>query len=310
MQVVVTILIAGTLVGLVTPAVLKARAVARRNACQDRLRQLGLAATDYTDRHAGQFPSRLMDLLPAIDQEPAYKSLREYEAATRRDVEEKGFSQRPRPTGIGANSQLVCSEDRFVDPLELQASYYMNGGTEFRKPAPRPAVANGIHGLNPEEPARLSDIPDGTSNTALYSERLHPDINELPWPARRYAWPLAGVAATPDDLFQLYQRQAEWANDGTPSDLVRQVSRTAMGDVLTRHTRYDHILPPNSRPVFDQGLRDRQRVSLPATAMHGGGVNVAFCDGHVSFVSDDIDLVVWRAIGTRNGREVVDNTDF
>jgi prepilin-type processing-associated H-X9-DG protein len=38
--------------------------------------------------------------------------------------------------------------------------------------------------------------------------------------------------------------------------------------------------------------------------MHPGVVVVAFCDGHTTTVGDDVDLAVWRAMGSRNGGEV------
>ncbi len=42
-----------------------------------------------------------------------------------------------------------------------------------------------------------------------------------------------------------------------------------------------------------------------ARSFHPGGVNASFCDGSVRFFADDIDLNVWRALGTTNGGEVV-----
>jgi hypothetical protein len=41
---------------------------------------------------------------------------------------------------------------------------------------------------------------------------------------------------------------------------------------------------------------------------HPGGVNAANADGSVIFVSDNIDVVVWRAMSTMNGGETVDTT--
>jgi len=38
---------------------------------------------------------------------------------------------------------------------------------------------------------------------------------------------------------------------------------------------------------------------------HRGGVNVTLADGSTRFITDFIDLSVWRALGTRNGAEVV-----
>lgn len=43
-----------------------------------------------------------------------------------------------------------------------------------------------------------------------------------------------------------------------------------------------------------------------AGSYHPGGANVVFVDWHVQFVKDTIALKVWRALGTRNGHEVID----
>ena len=42
-----------------------------------------------------------------------------------------------------------------------------------------------------------------------------------------------------------------------------------------------------------------------ARSKHPGGVNVLFGDGHVAFFSDSVDLVVWQAIATVDGGEIV-----
>lgn len=40
--------------------------------------------------------------------------------------------------------------------------------------------------------------------------------------------------------------------------------------------------------------------AVPATSLHDGGVNVLMADGAVRFVSEAIDLGVWRALGSRS----------
>jgi prepilin-type N-terminal cleavage/methylation domain-containing protein/prepilin-type processing-associated H-X9-DG protein len=43
---------------------------------------------------------------------------------------------------------------------------------------------------------------------------------------------------------------------------------------------------------------------------HTGGVNFAFCDGSVHFLSQNIPLVILQALSTRSGGEVITNTSF
>jgi prepilin-type processing-associated H-X9-DG protein len=47
------------------------------------------------------------------------------------------------------------------------------------------------------------------------------------------------------------------------------------------------------------------RFARPASA-HGGGANVAFCDGHCVYLRDDIDYIVYVQLMTPNGRKCVD----
>ena len=46
---------------------------------------------------------------------------------------------------------------------------------------------------------------------------------------------------------------------------------------------------------------------MAATSRHLGGVNVVFSDGSTRFVSNNIKLDVWRALGSRNGGEAIDD---
>jgi prepilin-type processing-associated H-X9-DG protein len=46
------------------------------------------------------------------------------------------------------------------------------------------------------------------------------------------------------------------------------------------------------------------RIGTAARSYHTSGVNVALGDGSVRFVSNNIPLVSWRAMGTRSDGEV------
>ena len=67
-------------------------------------------------------------------------------------------------------------------------------------------------------------------------------------------------------------------------------------------TAYHHYHNPNSN-VPDMGTCGNGIFA--ARSYHVGGVHTLMCDGSVRFVSENIDLNTWRAIGTRAGGEVL-----
>ena len=70
---------------------------------------------------------------------------------------------------------------------------------------------------------------------------------------------------------------------------------------------YDHILPPNSPSCFNGPPSDFLSASvfaISASSSHRGGVNTLLAAGDVRFFANNVDRRVWRAFGSRNGREV------
>jgi prepilin-type processing-associated H-X9-DG protein len=49
---------------------------------------------------------------------------------------------------------------------------------------------------------------------------------------------------------------------------------------------------------------DSPRLVTP-TSRHPGGINEAMADGSVRFIKATVDPVVWAALGTVSGREVI-----
>ena len=86
------------------------------------------------------------------------------------------------------------------------------------------------------------------------------------------------------------------------------------------HSMYNHLRPPNDKqpdcrgglPHSDKSAADWQNLSLNVTSRsrHPGGVNSLFCDGHVQFVKNTVNLGIWQAVGTRNGGEVLSGDSF
>jgi prepilin-type processing-associated H-X9-DG protein len=68
-------------------------------------------------------------------------------------------------------------------------------------------------------------------------------------------------------------------------------------------TLYQQIAPPNKRScMFPPG-----RIMTTLNSNHSGGVQISMCDGSVQFITDAIDVNIWRALGTRAGSEVFAN---
>ena len=66
---------------------------------------------------------------------------------------------------------------------------------------------------------------------------------------------------------------------------------------------YNHYLPPNAgRPdcivYHNPGWK-------AARSFHPGGISALYCDGHVVFAKDSVNLGIWQAISTRAGGEVI-----
>jgi prepilin-type processing-associated H-X9-DG protein len=73
-------------------------------------------------------------------------------------------------------------------------------------------------------------------------------------------------------------------------------------------TLYNHVAPPNTNTCaglgFSGGMRNMS-MCQPPTSYHDTGVNLCLADGSVRFVRDSVDLTTWRALGTRQGWEIL-----
>jgi prepilin-type processing-associated H-X9-DG protein len=75
-------------------------------------------------------------------------------------------------------------------------------------------------------------------------------------------------------------------------------------------TLYNHVSTPNTNSCAGTGFTGtmtNMAMQVPPSSRHIGGVNAMYGDGAVTFITDEVNLDVWRAIGTRNGREAVSN---
>jgi prepilin-type processing-associated H-X9-DG protein len=64
-------------------------------------------------------------------------------------------------------------------------------------------------------------------------------------------------------------------------------------------------IPPTSPMACKTNISTDGLVWAAARSSHSGGVNAAMGDGSVRFVKTTINPVVWQALGTKGGSEVI-----
>jgi prepilin-type processing-associated H-X9-DG protein len=170
------------------------------------------------------------------------------------------------------------------------------------------------------------DFIDGLANTAMVSERPKGDLDGLvvntgTWNIKTDLLLIAGASTqtsiqTTAAHFQMCERVVPpLVNAG-----VSTMGRDLWPEASYNHTFYNHVITPNSR-IPDCGICNTQnsvractnnisRAIVAPRSYHPGGVNVLMGDGTVRNITDSIDEIIWRAIGTRNGQEQVDNLKY
>src|SRR5205807_1359887 len=66
---------------------------------------------------------------------------------------------------------------------------------------------------------------------------------------------------------------------------------------------YNHTATPNSTKYYDCHDGGFAKGHHFARSYHQKGVNVAFADGSIKFVHDEVAPAIWTALGTKNGGE-------
>jgi len=306
-ELLVVIAIIASLIGLLLPAVQKVREAAARAQCSNNVKQLALASHGFHDALGYLPPSRdanslsaHMYLLPYIEQDNVFRLV------DKTVTWNHANNATPRAAAI---KTFICPSDpvNSVPAGFAGNNYRVNNGSGllFGLPATNPADPNaslpapsGPFFLNSK--VTMVGITDGTSNTCSFSEHRKGDFNN--------------AISSPTDTFWL--GSAKGLYPATPDESVTMCNGINTADLLWQGmsdvgapwiygyhstTIYFHVNVPNSRScMYPAG-----RIATTADSAHSGGVNVAMCDGSIRFVRDTIPLAAWRAMGTRNGGEVI-----
>lgn len=205
------------------------------------------------------------------------------------------------PEPVHGRNNYMMNYGRTADTGERQG---LHGGVFFWEP--RSAV---IGNSNRPMGLGLRDIRDGTSNTAMYAEAVKGTIPL--GAANGNAGTFGPLPALPD-----YSGIVGTTPAAQTADLLNRPAICLAGtsgyrarglippNFAVYQHGYNHTLPPNDKgrdclnfqnPLLNTPIRGH----LAARSQHPGGVHVAFCDGAVRFVTNNIDLVTWRRVGAR-----------
>ena len=306
-ELLVVIAIIGVLIGMLLPAVQAVRGAAQRASCQNKLRQISLAALNYEAAFqrlpAGFTQERINNvyqghsvfyfILPYIEQDNLYDSM-----DNRLPINNRATT----PTGgesATVISMYLCPSDTLPnEPIgwpetSTPSQYY--GGTSYRAnggsrpiyatsstndgtfmcvgPAARKAASAPI-GIR----VRMSEIIDGQSNTVFFGESRHDDLN-----------------------FDTFTFNVNW-NSGSS---IKGWSRwyPSGGDNGLANIMGGSFAPINYQTPWAHGdpgapttqgawfIHQDRRLSAFGS-LHPGGANIGLADGSVRFVASQMQQTI------------------
>ena len=297
-ELLVVIAIIAVLIALLLPAVQQAREAARRTQCKNNLKQLGLAMHNYHDT-LNVFPFGWDELetgwhamiLPQIEQASLYGTL---------IWQENGLGNW---NAAGSPNLTACEKliVAFRCPSMGVPEHINNESIPGRSPVSYRAVASSMAASDDAStiPAgsgttvaleqathdgmffgcssiRLRDVLDGTSNTIMIGES--------------YTDPGYSKDGQSMDYWQIGSPQTgTWVLGGIGGTEYSEFVGSTFGRINSRRD-----------PAVNGVI-----MEMSFGSWHVGGAHFTMADGSVKFISENVDLQLYRKLATRAGGEVV-----
>ncbi len=278
-ELLVVIAIIAVLIALLLPAVQQAREAARRSQCQNNFKQLGLAIHSYHDV-SRCFPmgsanpasvgtwGMMLSLMPQLEQKGLFASANTRNPDCCSEVISLQSMNKPSPSGVSL-SFLFC-------PTDPNSNRLLTSGPPTPTFTCGKLYAFSYLGVS-------GTVHSGCGNTA----------------AGR------GVFFTRSSI------RTSSITDGTSSTLAigeRGIdSDLAWGWSICGGMECEHYLSTQVGLSPAKNLPAGSGVETHFSSWHTGGAYFLLADGHVRFLSNNIDYNTYRNLSTRDGKEVMGN---
>ena len=312
------IAIIGVLVGLLLPAVQNARESARRSACTNKLKQLGLAYLNFHDAQ-GRMPSSwrfwwnplpvsgavgnwsgVTYVLPFMERSDVHDHARTFfgDGVTGKNPGDYAANQFVGSSPVMKVEDLLCASDpqiTFSARAYMPLSYRQNAADAIYGPSQFFLWTTQTYMLNQfkRQPhmtmGRLSQVTDGLSKTFMLGEAVIGDASADKRTSYATVSGYQNNAAISSCIAA--PATAQPASAYAPIDAYKRPG-ACWANATPGYSWFFTAQPPNSprcSSMDSSNSTGPDYTMVPLSSNHGGGAQAVMCDGAVRWVADSID---------------------
>ena len=298
-ELLVVIAIIGILMGLLLPAVQRARAAARKIKCANKMRNWSLAVLNY-ESAKGRLPGSQELMKTNSGYRPVTWMGAVLEQVERSDLAEILTAGGNPNAGQAYLDLALCPEWPNTAKDRAWNSYVANAGRNDANSKPENGlfvdlIPQKVDGYSPRGQVNTADVRDGTSHTIMLSE----NIQAGGFRQNNLGWNQFGAIKKHADI-----EEAVWPNNTLHNYGCPQNGRYYTTFVW--HNNLGNTNQAKKRPIngrarqFRVGGPPNQDTARPSS-FHTAGVNVFFADNSGLFLSENISYLVYQQLMTPYG---------